>query len=879
MTIRNLDAIFAPKSVALIGATDRPRAVGAVIAKNLLMAGFAGPIMPVNPKHGWVSGIRCYADVASLPQVPDLAVICTPPGSVPGLIEELGAKGTRGAVVVTAGFRDAGNESGRRLQQEMLDAAKPHLVRIVGPNCIGTISTAAGLNASFAPGRSLDGHVAFVAQSGAIIGTVLDWASARGIGFSHLVSLGDMADVDFGDMLDYLANDPNTQAIVLYIEGISEARKFLSAARAAARLKPVIAIKAGRAPQGARAAASHTGALAGIDGVYDAAFRRAGILRVHDLDEIFDALETLAMRPKIAGDRLAILTNGGGIGVLATDALVDDGGHLAELDAASIARLNAVLPPTWSHANPVDIVGDADGARYAAALKQLQSAPGVDAILALHCPTAIASGIEAAQSLTAAIAPDAPPLLTSWLGSGEAEDARHLFASSGIATYETPEKAVRGFMHLVRYHRAQAQLMEVPAAASDFEPDLARARSVVDKAAAGWLEPLAVQELFACYGIPIVRSVLAATPDDAFARASELRSAVALKIVSPDITHKSDVGGVALDLPDPVAVRRAAAAVLERVRNAVPSAKLEGFLLQEMVHRPRAVELIAGMATDVTFGPFMLFGHGGVAVEQIADRALALPPLNGTLAREMMSQTEVWRLLQNYRDHPPANITAIADTLVRLSCLICDLDEIAELDINPLLADEGGVIAVDARIRIGDRANGLAIRPYPSDLTHVESIEGFGECVLRPVRPEDAPALERLFARLAPEDVRLRFFSPLHELPPKMLARLSQIDYDREMALVLLQDGEVLGVSRLAADPDNVKAEFAVVVRSDLKGRGLGSLLLRRLIAYARRRGTSELTGEVLEYNTMMLALCKELGFRLVSVAGEQGILRATLEL
>jgi acetyltransferase len=877
MTVRNLDAIFAPKSVALIGASDRPHAVGAVIARNLLGGGFGGQILPVNAKHDRISGLRCYPDVASLPIAPDLAVICTPAASVPGLIAELGARGTKGAVVVSAGFRDTGLDAGRNLEREMLAAAQPHLLRIVGPNCIGTISTSIGLNASFASGKALPGHVAFVAQSGAIVGTVVDWACARGIGFSHLVSLGDMVDVDFGDMLDYLANDPDTHAIVLYIEGVTQARKFLSAARAAARLKPVIAIKAGRAPQAARAAASHTGALAGADAVYDAAFRRAGILRVRELDEIFDAVETLAKSPRIYGDRLAILTNGGGIGVLATDALIESGGRLAALDAETIERLNQVLPTTWSHANPVDIIGDADGNRYAAALKILQAAPDVDAILTLHCPTAIASGLESAQSVVAAIAPQAPPLLTSWLGSGEAEDARDLFASAGIASYDTPEKAVRGFMHLVHNRRAQDQLMEVPSAASGFEPNRERARAILRKAHTGWLNPIAAQELLACYGIAVARSAFAATPDDVFAGALAMGGPLALKIVSPDILHKSDAGGVVVDIPTPDAAKESAAAMIEKISGALPSARLEGFLIQKMVRRTSAVELIVGMATDATFGPYLLFGHGGVAVEQIADRALALPPLNANLAREMMSQTRVWRLLQDYRDHPSADIAAIAETLVRLSQLVCDLDRIVELDINPLLADTNGAIALDARIRIGERAKGLAIKPYPAELEDC----GLGPDgrTLRPVRPEDAPAFERFFARLTPQDIRHRFFAPLRALPHKLLARFTQIDYDREMALALFDGEDIVGVSRLSADPDGVEAEFAVLVRSDLKGRGIGRLLLERLIAYARSRGIARITGQVLEDNVPMLSLCRELGFALASVCGVQGVVRADLEL
>jgi len=645
---------------------------------------------------------------------------------------------------------------------------------------------------------------------------------------------------NFGDMLDYLANDGKTEAILLYIEAITHSRKFLSAARAAARLKPVVAIKAGRYPAAARAATSHTGALAGVDAVYDAAFRRAGILRVYDLDEIFDAVETLAMHPKIVGDRLTILTNGGGVGVLATDALVEQGGALAELRPETIAKLSEVLPATWSHANPVDIVGDANGERYAAAMRILLDAPENESILVLHCPTAIASGVEAAQAVISAAAGRRDAILTNWLGSGEADEARGLFAGAGMASYETPEKAVRGFMHLARYRRAQDQLMEVPASAGEFVPDDARARRVLAGVSARWLDPLAVQDLFESYQIPIVRSALVATPKEAGNTAAEFGGSVALKIVSPDITHKSDVGGVVLDLAGAEATRGAAERMLQRVALAAPLAKLSGFLVQEMVHRPGATELILGMANDVTFGPFLLFGQGGVAVEQIADRALALPPLNMTLAREVMSRTRVWRLLQGYRDRPPADLEKIAAVLMRLSQLVCDFDAISEIDINPLLADASGVIALDARVKIAQPAampgERLAIKPYPRELEHRVNVEALGECLVRPVRPEDAPAVRDFFARLTPEDVRLRFFSMLHALPTALLARLTQIDYDRQMALVLFDREGIAGISRIAADPDNAKAEFAITVRSDLKGHGLGLLLMREIVDYARAR-------------------------------------------
>jgi acetyltransferase len=887
MSIRNLDAIFRPKSVAVIGATTRARAIGQLVTSNLLKGGLAGPIMPVNPHYGSIESVRAYPDVASLPVDPDLGVICTPPATVPGLISELATRGARGAIVITAGFGEGGSAEGGVLRAQMLEAARPHLLRIVGPNCLGVLSTQAGLNASFAHVPPIKGHIAFVAQSGAMVTTVLDWATARGIGFSHLVSLGDMADVDFGDMLDWLASDESTQAIVLYIEGITQARKFMSAARAAARLKPVIAIKAGRAAGAAKAAASHTGALAGIDGVYDAAFQRAGILRVFDLDEVFDAVETLAMHPPVKGDALTILTNGGGIGVLATDALLEQGGRLSEISGDTMTKLNAVLPPTWSHGNPVDIIGDADGARYAAALDILTSAPGFDAILVLNCPTAVASGIEAAEAVVGVAARHQRAVLTNWLGADAAEKARASFAHATLPTYDTPEQAVRGFMHLVRYARGQDMLMEVPPSIpTSFVPDEDAARAVVGEAlndGESWLSEPRVRKLLTCYGIPVVRSALVRTPEEAADKAREFASPVVLKIFSPDITHKSDVGGVALDLATPDVVRATAEAMLARVASAAPKARLEGFVVQEMIVRPDAVELILGMAVDATFGPFLLFGQGGTAVEVIADKALALPPLNMMLARTMISQTRVWRQLKGYRDHPPAALDQVALTLVQLSQMISDIDEIVDLDINPLLANAAGVIALDARIKVRAAAGALThdsrlcIKPYPKELEERQVIAGAGEMLLRPVKPEDAPDFIKLFERMSPGDVRLRFFSPLRALPRALLARLTQIDYDREMAFVLLDKEELIGVARVSADPDNLKAEFALTIRSDRQGHGLGRFLMQRLIAYSRARGTAEVFGDVLAENEWMLALCREMGFEigLPSV----GVLRATLKL
>jgi acetyltransferase len=874
MTIRNLDAIFRARSVALVGASTRASSVGLVTLQNLLSAGFGGPIMPVNPKYQEIGELPCYADVVSLPVTPDLAVICTPPETIPELISQLGDRGTKGAIIITAGFRELGSEQGLRLERAALEAGRPYLMRIIGPNCVGVLSTPTNLNASFAPGNALKGGVAFVTQSGAMVTTVLDWATARGIGFSHLVSLGDMADVDFGDMLDYLTGDPDTKAILLYIEAITSARKFMSAARAASRLKPVIAIKAGRHEAAAKAAASHTGALAGIDAVYDAAFRRAGILRVKTLDELFDAVETVAAAPEFSGEGLTVLTNGGGIGVLATDGLIDEGGKLTALAPETVAKLDVVLPRTWSRSNPVDIIGDATGQRYSDALSILLDAPETNAVLVINCPTAIASGVEAARAVIDTVARKRKRVLTNWLGSGSAYEARRLFSDARIPTFETPEDAIKGFMHLVRYRRGQDIIMEVPSSAeSEFVPDVAEARALVGTAiAAGqsWLPQIAVHELLKCYGITTPRLKLVASATDAAAAAREFGAPVALKIVSPDILHKSDVGGVALDLESSDAVHQAATAMRQKLQTKAPTARFAGFIVQEMIRKPSAHELILGMAVDRQFGPFLLFGQGGTAVEVINDKSLALPPLNRTLARELMAQTRVYRQLQGYRDRRPAALDDIVMVAVRLSQLVSDLDEIMEVDINPLLVDENGAIALDARIRAqaseaalhGGR---LSILPYPRELERIESITGFDSAVLRPIRPDDAPALEDLLARSTPEDTRLRFFAPLRKLAPRQLARMTQIDYDREMAFVLMARSgastpELIGVVHLIGDPDNERAEFAILVRSDLHRRGIGRLLMTRLIEYAKVRGLSELLGHVLRENTSMLGLCKDLG-------------------
>lgn len=888
MTVRNLDHLFKPSSIALIGATRKPDTIGAVVARNLFNAGFNGPIMPVNATERAVEGVLTYKSVDDLPITPDLAVICTPAATVPATIEALGKRGTKAAIVISSGF-------GKEQAQALRDAAKPYLMRVLGPNSLGIMAPGRGLNASFGHVTPRKGDVALVAQSSMVVTAIADWATARGIGFSHLVSMGDKADVDFGDLLDYLASDATVRAILLYIESVSDARKFMSAARSAARQKPVIVIKAGRTEEALAASASHTGALAVSDAVYDAAFRRAGILRVSTLDELFDAVGTLATGVPIVGDRLAILTNGGAMGVMATDSLILAGGRLAELTPETKEALEKAFGPGAGR-NPVRIGADATPKRFAEALDLLMRDTGNDAVLVLNCPTAVTDSLAAAHAVMETITANKTrrhPVLTSWLGDGTAAEARRLFAGHRVPTYDTPSHAVRAFLDLVEYRRNQELLMQTPPSVpEDFQPDDITVRKIIARAVAekrDWLSEHEAKRVLAAYGIPVVDTRKADTPEEAAHCAEVIGGPLALKILSPDITHKSDVGGVTLHLTEPSEVKAEAEAMLARVHAAVPDARIDGFTVQEMAVRPDAYELIVGMTENELFGPVLLFGEGGIGVEVVEDYALALPPLNMRLASEMMGRTRIWKQLQGYRSRAAVDLDAVAMTLNKVSQLIVDFPEIAELDINPLLADADGVLALDARIKVGPSAmtgaQRLAIRPYPKRLEDTITIKDGRSFQVRPILPEDEPLVHHMVANQTPEDLRLRFFAPLKRLSHQAAARLTQIDYDREMGLVAIgpdpETGETImfGVVRITADPDNLRAEYAVMVRSDMKGQGLGYQLMNRILDYARSRGIKEVYGEVLRENTSMLGMCRALGFIRKENLDEPGVVEVRIEL
>ncbi|WP_024574561.1 MULTISPECIES: bifunctional acetate--CoA ligase family protein/GNAT family N-acetyltransferase [unclassified Afipia] len=896
MSTYRLSSLLSPRSVALIGASPRPGSVGLAVLKNFRAARFRGEFGIVNPNHAEIGGMATVPTVADLPFVPELIIITAPARAVPGIIADAGGRGVAGAVIISAGL---GHGIGS-LAEAADQAARVHGMRLIGPNCLGSMMPRASLNASFAASMPAPGHLALVSQSGAIAAGMVDWAAREDVGFSGIVSIGDQLDVDIADLLDFFALDPGTHAILLYVEAIKDARKFMSAARAAARVKPVVVLKSGRMAQGAKAAATHTGALAGSDDVYDAAFRRAGMLRVFDLHELFDCAETLGRAIQPEGKRLAILTNGGGIGVLAVDRLVELGGIPAEISPSVQAQLDSALPPTWSGDNPVDIGGDADAARYAAALKVLLADFGNDAILVMNVQTAIASSSDIAKSVVRVVAADrekrsvSKPVLAAWVGADG--DIAKTFNDASIPSYSTEDDAARGFMYLVHHREVREELAQVPPSLpAEFVPDAATARKVVEDAVAAgrsWLDPIEVKRLFDAYQIPMVPTLAAADADQAAALASPFlaqRMKVVVKVLSRDITHKSDVGGVVLNLSDADSVRTAAGGILARARAKRPDAKLAGVIVQPMILRPNARELILGIADDPTFGPVIVFGHGGTAVEVINDKALALPPLDLRLAHDLIERTRISRLLHAYRNVPAVNRDDVALTLVKLAQLAADLPQVRELDINPLLADDSGVLAVDARVAIGPTLRKFAgpgnarfaVRPYPSEWQRHLDLKDGSQVFARPIQPTDEPLLREFLQNVSKHDLRLRFFGAIKEFTHPFIARLTQIDYARAMAFVAFdQSGkEIIGVVRLHSDSVYDNGEYAILLKSCLKGHGLGWALMQLIITYARSEGLKRISGEVLQENTAMLEMCRELGFSIRTAAGDPDLCDVTLTL
>lgn len=895
MSFRYLQSLFNPRLIAVVGASSRPRRIGHVVMRNLLAGGFAGAIMPVNPRHEAIAGVLTYPDIAALPRTPDLAIICTPPQVIPDIIEQLGQRGTRAAIVMAGQLSSIPGADGRPLDVAILEAARRHGLRILGGSTLGVMVPQIGLNATFSQVNVQPGHIGFVSQSDAVGTMVLDWARPKKVGFSHFVSVGDGLDVDFGEVLDFLGSDPGTRAILLYIESIRDRRGFMAAARAAARNKPVIAIKAGRSPHNPLLGIGDplrldVPGLVSSDDVYDAVLRRAGILRVDHMDELFGAVETLVRSRPMAGGRLVAVSNGGGAGIMAEDSLHLGGYEMPPLQEKTVARLRRFMPATWNGGNPIDIRVDAPPNRYEEVLKVLAEERDGDAVLLMHTPNALVSSIEIAQVAIKTVRALGGNLLTCWIGDESVATDRQLFVDSGIATFPTPAHATRAFLHMVNHRLVRESLIQVPpSSSSEFRPDVEAARRILQTVLAEGRSQLAEPEakaILAAYGVPTVTTHLAADPGEAAAIAERIGLPVALTVMSRDIRHKWEVGGVALNLETPEAVAAAARGMIERVSKSRPDASISGFTVQRMVERGHARQLIVGMSTDPLFGPVIVFGEGGRALSLYRDMAVGLPPLNQPLALDLIGRTRAAALLGAHHHHPAADRQAVARALTLVSQLIVDLPEIVELDINPLFADEKGVLALDVHMRVSTASpdpHRLAIRPYPQGLEESATLRNGRQVLFRPIRPEDEPTHHIFLSRMTPEDIFFRFFHYITSMPHSEMARLTQIDYDRQMAFIasaIDQDGqaETLGVVRVVADPDNRTAEFSIIIRSDMKGQGLGSQLLRKMVDYATASGIQELCGEVIARNLPMLRLLERFGFR-TEAGEEEGILRVSLPL
>jgi acetyltransferase len=887
-----LTPLFEPRSVAIIGASEREGSIGAVLVRNMLDAGYKGKLFAVNPKHQQVFGIPSYPSVEDVPQRLDLAVIATQARTVPAIMEACGRAGVRAAIVITAGFAESGPQ-GAALERAVLESARRHRIRLIGPNCLGVIRPERGLNATFAHGGANPGSIGLISQSGALCTAILDWAKPNNVGFSSVVSLGGSKDVDFGELLDYLANDPRTENIFLYVEGIKDARRFMSALRAAARVKPVLLMKVGRHPVGGKAALSHTGSLVGSDDVFDAALRRAGVVRIYNVGQFFAAAQALFARFRPRGNRLAVITNGGGPGVMAADRCADLGIPLAQLSEETLGKLNAFLPATWSHGNPLDIIGDADPARYSQTLKTVLEDDGVDGALAVLTPQAMSDPVEAAKAVIELARASDKPIVTCWMGEDQVREPRSLFKQAGVPTFRTPEPAVELFSHISNFYRNQKLLMQTPEPLSHLDPpSVESAKLVIETALLEKRYVLTEMEskaLLAAFRIPISSTVVARSATEAMVLAEEIGMPVAMKIDSAQISHKSDSGGVRLNLNNLQSVRAAYQEIIDEVKRNRPDALINGVAVEPMIVKPNGRELMVGVLRDEVFGPIITFGEGGTRVEVKRDRAVALPPLNSYLVADMIRGTRVARLLGEMRNMPPVNMDALELVLLRVSEMVCELPWIREMDINPLIVDEKGAVAVDVRIVVenvsptADRYDHMAIHPYPAHLAQTWTMPDGAEVLIRPIRPEDAELEKEFVKNLTQETKYFRFMNTLRELTDTMVARLTQIDYDREMAFIATVDRDgtevELGVCRYAVNPDGESCEFAIVVADEWQHRGLARKLMGVLIETARDRGLKYMNGDFLANNERMLRFVAGLGFVLSPSPDDNSIKQGVLAL
>jgi acetyltransferase len=876
-----LDAIFSPRNIAVIGATETPGSVGRTVLWNLISSPFGGTVYPVNPKRPSVLGIRAYPSIADVPEKVDLAVIVTPAPSVPMVIRQCADAGVRGAIVISAGFKEMG-PAGVELERQVLAEARRGKMRLIGPNCLGVMNPLTGVNATFAADMARPGNVAFLSQSGALLTAILDFSLRELVGFSSFVSTGSMLDVGWGDLIDYFGNDPRTQSILIYMESVGDARAFLSAAREVALTKPIIVIKAGRTEQAAKAAASHTGSLTGSDEVLNAAFRRTGVLRVNNISDLFYMAEVLAKQPRPKGPRLTILTNAGGPGVLAVDALIDAGGQLAALSDESMRAYNDLLPPQWSHNNPVDILGDAGPDRYAKALEIAARDPNADGMLVILTPQDMTDPTATAEALKKHAKIEGKPVLASWMGGPMVSAGETILNKAGIPTFQFPDTAARAFHYMWRYTYHLRGIYETPSLDDDGDAidRGAAARLLAEPRPAGvtLLDEYSSKQLLSAYGIPTVRTVVARSIPEALDAAHTIGFPVVLKLHSRTITHKTDVGGVKLNLADAAAVRAAYVAIEAAVTEKVGRDHFEGVTVQPMVKLHEAYELIVGSSVDPQFGPVLLFGAGGQLVEVFKDRALGLPPLNATLARRMMEQTRVLTALRGVRGRRPVDLAALEQLLVRFSQLVVEQPRIAEIDINPLLASADGLLALDARVVLHDasipdeRLPRPAIRPYPVQYVSPWKLKDGTPVTLRPIRPEDEPLIARFHQTLSDRSVQLRYFHAMKlsaRTAHERLIRVCFNDYDREIALVAERVDsasglrEILGVCRLSKQPGGREAEFALLVSDVWQNRGLGKELLSRILKVARDEKVERVTADILRENVEMQRVCEKLGFAL----------------